>query len=242
MDDLRATHTIASYECGADMLMKPECFMQLCQEIAEQHASLNHLGYEWGLENHLIWVETQGDYELLRRPRWKETVHLRTNTGKASPLQARRFVEMTDESGATLARADLMWVLIDISSRRPMPLKRVKLDLADDCPPIIPSPLSMELPPAASPPAESVSHFPAPRRDVDFNGHINNSAYLIWALETLPADQQPGTVPVRFRLAFRHESHAGEAMEVIHQLSGRHSRHHILCNGTVRADVAMEWK
>ena len=110
MDDLSLTHTITSYECSADHLMKPEFFMHLCQEMAEEHADLNNLGYGWAVENHKIWVETRGNYEFFRRPAWKEEITLRTNTGQASALQARRFVEMTDKEGNVLARADLLWV------------------------------------------------------------------------------------------------------------------------------------
>ncbi len=241
MDDLRTIHTIASYECGPDMLMKPECLMHFCQEIAEQHASLNGLGYEWGIEKHLIWVETQGDYELLRRPRWKETVYLRTNTGKASPLQARRFVEMTDAEGTAIAKADLMWALIDIGSRRPIPLKRAQLNLANGCPPIITSPMALTPSTEEAPTEEAESAFSAPKRDMDFNGHINNGAYLIWALETLPHHMQPGESPARFRISFKHESHAGDAISVRHRLLGRQTRHLISCNGATRAEVSMEW-
>ena len=41
MEDLSLTHTITSYECSADHLMKPEFFMHLCQEMArsEEHTS-----------------------------------------------------------------------------------------------------------------------------------------------------------------------------------------------------------
>ena len=108
MNDFTLTHTITSYECSADHLMKPEFFLHLCQEMAEEHADLHDMGFDWAVRNHKIWVETQGNYELFRRPEWKETITLRTNTGQASPLQARRFVEMTDKDGNVLARADLM--------------------------------------------------------------------------------------------------------------------------------------
>ena len=135
MDDLTLSHTITSYECAADHLMKPEFFLHLCQEMAEEHADLYNLGFGWAVKNHKIWVETQGNYELLRRPAWKEAINLRTNTGQASALQARRFVEMTDKDGNVLARADLMWVLIDITTRRPYPLKRTDVAFKDkDCP------------------------------------------------------------------------------------------------------------
>ena len=92
MEDLTLSHVITSYECGADLLLKPECMLLFAQEMAESHASRNNLGYDWVFAHNMIWVEVQGEFEFLRRPRWKEQVTLRTNTGKASALQARRFV------------------------------------------------------------------------------------------------------------------------------------------------------
>ena len=68
MDDFSLTHTITSYECSEDHLMKPEFFLHLCQEMAEEHADLHDMGFGWAVRNHKIWVETQGNYELYRRP------------------------------------------------------------------------------------------------------------------------------------------------------------------------------
>lgn len=237
MDDLTLSHTITSYECGADLLLKPECMLLFAQEMAESHASLNNLGYDWVFAHNMIWVEVQGEFEFLRRPRWKEQVTLRTNTGKASPLQARRFVEMRDAEGQVIARADLMWVLIDINTRRPMPLKRAEIDMPVECPPTIAEPLSAF--PAEEAESVATAYMLASRRDVDFNGHINNSAYLTWALDSLPSP--PGAAPRRLRIQYKHESLAGDALSIEHQVAGKWSRHVISGGGKLRAEVVMEW-
>ena len=238
MDDLSLTHTITSYECSADHLMKPEFFMHLCQEMAEEHAEMNNLGFDWAVENHKIWVETRGNYELLRRPAWKETITLRTNTGQASALQARRFVEMTDKEGNVLARADLLWVLIDITTRRPFPLKRANIPLEGlECPPITEELICPEW----SPEPLATSAHTAARRDIDFNGHINNSAYLVWALDTLPAAHTPEGAPVRIHLAFRKECMLGAEVQIEHYRNGQFTHHVINSAEGVRAEVDIMW-
>lgn len=240
MDDLTLTHKITSYECSDDHMLKPECFMHFCQEMAESHAELHGFGYEWGMASRMIWVEVKGNFEMLRRPEWKETVSLRTNTGTAGAIQARRFVEMTDEKGEVIGRADLLWVLIDFDRRRPIPLKRANLDpsVTRDCPPIT---TDIEEPewPAEMPEGTKLT---APRRDVDFNGHINNSAYLIWALDALPAEARPGKAPKRFRLNFKHETFAGDEVEIRHAVVGNKSRHLISTGDTLRAEILIEWE
>lgn len=241
MQDLVVAHDITSYECQADHLMRPEYFMHACQEIAELHASENGCGYNWGMQNRTIWVEVQGDFLFLRRPSWKDTVIIRTNTGRLSALQAGRFVEMTDREGHILAQADLNWVLIDVKSRRPVPFKRVGLELDDSCPLLIATPMP-DFPDRPDTPAAASSDFIAPKRDVDFNAHINNSAYLTWVLDTLPDDLCPGIAPKRVHIRFRHESHAGEPMHIEHFVNGKLTRHLISCNGTLRAELRLLWE
>lgn len=238
MEDLIITHKISSYECSADHLLKPECFMLLCQEMAESHAELHGFGYDWGMQRGMIWVEVQGDYEFMRRPAWKETVTLRTNTGKASALLARRFVEMSDAAGHIIARADLLWVLIDFKSRRPIPLKRAQLsaDVAAECLPIATAIVAPDWPEATA-----ATPLRAPYRDIDFNGHINNSAYLIWVLDSLPAEERPGAAPRRFHLAFKRETFLGDALSITRCRDGQLTRHLISGEDALRAEVIIEW-
>lgn len=240
MDDLILDHRIASYECGADMLLKPSGFLHFCQEVAEMHADRHGLGFEWGLSHGLIWVEVQGDFEFLRRPRWKERVTLRTNTGKASPLQARRFVEMCDEAGQTLARADLMWVLIDVKSRRPTPFRKAELELPDSPAPIC-SPPDAEAAALAAAAEPQCCSLVATQRDVDFNGHINNASYLIWVLDTLPGDLRPDGELRRVHVAFRHETMAGTPLDITHRVAGKAGHHEISGEGRLRAALDLLW-
>lgn len=233
MEDLIQEHIVTSYECGADHVLKPECFMMFCQEMAERHAESNGFGFDWGFSHHVIWVEVQANFEFLRRPRWKERVLLRTNTGAAGPIKARRFVEMTAPDGTVLARADLQWCLMDITSRGPVPPKRVGLDMMEPCPAITQPLQKLDWPGDAA----FGEPFPAPRRDIDFNGHINNSAYLIWVLEhdatPLPAE------PFALQLKFKKETQAGETVQIA-AAAQENQRRYLVGADPVRAEVIIE--
>ncbi len=241
MNDLITTHRVASYECSADHLMKPEWFMLYCQEIAEMHASSHDFGSDWAYRQGIAWVEVVGDFEFFRRPTWKEEINLRTNTGMASALQARRFVEMTSASGEVLARADLLWVLIDLERRRPVPFKRVREQLPElpECP-CITSPMP-DMPAIAEGDAGQSTSFTAEQRDVDFNGHINNSAYLTWTLGAL-ADTRPGKELKRLHINFRKECFAGDAIELSTHCEGNISQHCIRSGGETRAELQLVWQ
>ncbi len=220
---------LASYHCSADGLMRPEFWLLFCQEIAEKHAHEHGFGSSWAHEKGYLWVQTKSDFILHRCPRWKEIVRLETNTGTESAVQAQRRVSMYSQEGELLAEAKLNWVLIDAVRRRPISLKRAALEIA---------PLN-EPWQEASPPADwedspaQLSSLLTTRRDIDFNGHINNSAYLIWALDLMGRD----TAPKRILLQFRKESHAGELLELSYQEQGRWTR----CLVDDRAELFCEW-
>ena len=79
------------------------------------------------------------------------------------------------------------------------------------------------------------------RRDIDFNGHINNSAYLIWALDTLPQDTIPAGTPRRLRIAFKKESHANQPIDIAHTVNGNRTRHVLTSGDETRALVDILW-
>ncbi len=240
MDDLIFPHRVASYECSADRLMKPEWFMLYCQEVAETHAESHGFGSQWALNQGVAWVQVVGDFEFFRRPTWKEEIRLRTNTGLASALQARRFVEMSTLDGEILARADMLWVLIDIKRRRPVPFRRVQMPELPDCPAIT-SPLP-EIPAPAEGDAGRTTRFTAQQRDVDFNGHINNSAYLTWVLGEFAPGGDARRAPRRVHVAFRKESFAGESMELTSWLQPDITQHRISSSGEIRAELTLIWQ
>lgn len=129
-----------------------------------------------------------------------------------------------------------MWVIIDVNTRRPMPLKRAELDVPEACPPSITAE-PLQFPEDVE--ELGVAHLVTSRRDVDFNGHINNSAYLTWAIDTMP--NPPGCAPRRIHVAYKHESMMGEPLCIVHRASGMLSQHRIEGGGKLRAVITMEW-
>ncbi len=169
---------IASYHCGSDALLRPDAFLHLCQEIAECHAHDEGFGYHWGIDRGVIWVMSQADIQINRRPRWKEAVILSTETGAASGLLARRWVRLESSSGELLMMAELQWLLIDTARRRPIPLRKADLELVelkaqlDDIPQLD----------WQAEPSKCIGYLTS-WRDLDFHGHVNNASYLIWVLQ-----------------------------------------------------------
>lgn len=233
-----AQATVRSYESGADGLMKPETILHWFQEIAEAHASALGFGYDFMMSRGVAWVEVRLDAALLRRPKWKETVELRTWTAQETPLLARRNLEVRDAQGACIITASCLWALIDVRRRRPVPLNK-HIDSFPDTPcketaaPFSPD-MSELLP--------KIREWTAERRDTDFNRHINNAAYLVWSLESL-ADSWEGKHELTgMHLHFKKETHAGEPMKSLLFQRESVTCHHLMQGDELRAEVVLEWK
>ncbi|WP_416993063.1 acyl-[acyl-carrier-protein] thioesterase, partial [Akkermansia sp.] len=170
--------SVRSYESGPDGLMKPETVLHWLQEIAEAHASTLGFGYDFVMSRGLAWVEVRLDMAIRRRPAWKETVELRTCTAQASPLQARRNLEVRDAEGNGIIEASCLWAVIDIRRRRPVPLNKYITQFPEaPCDEIV-SAVRLDMKNLQP----EIREWTAERRDMDFNRHINNAAYLVWAL------------------------------------------------------------
>lgn len=230
--------TVRSYESGADGLMKPETVLHWFQEIAEAHASALGFGYDFVMSRGLAWVEVRLDAAISRRPRWKETVQLRTWTAQETPLLARRNMEIRDGQGNSIITASCLWALIDVRRRRPVPLSR-HIDSFPDTPceeTVVP--VAMD----TSGTAPETREWTAERRDTDFNRHINNAAYLVWALEALPDSWLEKRELTGMHLHFKKETHAGESMKSLLFRQESTTCHQLMQGDELRAEVVLEWK
>lgn len=63
----------------------------------------------------------------------------------------------------------------------------------------------------------SKSEFKALFEDLDFNRHVNNVAYLRWAVEGLPPEVLFARRPMEIEINYRSETFYGDAIEVITQ-------------------------
>lgn len=225
--------TVRSYESGANGLMKPETVLHWFQEIAEAHASALGFGYDFGL----AWVEVRLDAAISRLPGWKETVELRTWTAQETPLLARRNLEIRDAGGNGIMTASCLWAIIDVRRRRPVPLNR-HIDSFPDTPcEETVAPVSMDV----SGLQPEVREWTAERRDTDFNRHINNAAYLVWALESLPDSWEEEHELTGMHLHFKKETHAGESMKSLLFRQYPLTCHHLMQGDEVRAEAVLEW-
>jgi len=166
-------------------------------------------------ENDMAWVVRRTVVEVTRPAVFRELLFLRTFCSGTGSRWAERRISVQGEFGAAIEAATL-WVHVDLTSGRPVPLDRQFHELFG--PTASGREVSSRL--SLSPVPDEVSGAevrPWPLRfvDLDLLGHVNNAAS--WALveEALASRPSLASAPIRAELEYRDPIEAGASIELV---------------------------
>jgi len=159
---------------------------QLFQEAAISHAENLGVGREDMARTGQGWILSRITVLMKKRPKYGETVTLRSWPQGWEKLFAIRNYEILDKNNAAVVSARSAWLIVDIEKRRPLRPQAV-MDSMPQNKDLI------SLPPeenGAAAVAErsnlvKVAERKALYSDLDFNGHVNNVKYVQWIEDTL---------------------------------------------------------
>lgn len=203
---------IRMYDCRPDGSIKVNALMQYLQEAAACHAEQLRAGFRDLDRLGCLWVLVNLRIEIARTPRWGDHMIVGTwPSGHTRVVASREFIGR-DPDGAEFFRASSDWMILDKSGSRPKNLDRIDLDLPRSGPRAIASP------PARLKPADEyarVCMFRVPFSALDFNGHVNNTEYVRWALDAI--HQKLGGLPeIRLlQLTYMAEIFEGDEIELL---------------------------
>jgi acyl-ACP thioesterase len=223
---------------GKNGLLRPVSLMNELQAIADIHATLLGAGRSFCLENNITWVVTHYAVEILEMPNDKEELSFATWPSYHEALRAVRDFEVSGADGRPMIRATSQWIMIDLTTRRPV-------KLADFLPSwnCIPErALNIPFDKFAEPISEQNVDFNVRYDDIDVNQHVNNAVYTTWATESLGYDFLNSHKLKGFKINFKKEIPAGTPkVSVAVQIDGDTTHHVIKSNDAVNAVVACEW-
>ena len=181
------TFRVHSYECDVNRQMKPAAFFQHLTEAATVHAGILGVGFEAMYARNLFWVHARMKLKFFHFPRIGEhvTIHTWPKTIQQKLFYIRDF-EMRAENGERLAAATSAWLVMDASARRMLPPKSLDFDLPTVDRAGLDKPL--ERIGLAQEDGEERLRVRAAYSAVDMLGHVNNSRYVEWICDALPAD------------------------------------------------------
>lgn len=166
-------------------------------------------------ENDMAWVVRRTVVEVTRTAVFREMLSLRTFCSGTGSRWAERRISVQGEFGAAIEAATL-WVHVDLTSGRPVPLDRQFHELfgATAAGREVSSRLSLPPAPDGRSGAD-VRPWPLRFVDLDLLGHVNNAAS--WALveELLAARPALASAPFRAELEYRDPIEAGASIELV---------------------------
>ncbi len=229
---------VRTYECDRHLKMRPETILRWMEDIAEEHASTLGFGYDMCAAQSLAWVEIKLAVVIHRMPAWKEEVHVSTWTHPLNAAIADREFRMTDKHGNLLIESATQWVLIDVERRRPVALKKHLPDFPEHQNHATDMPCMDDLPALNS--GQSIASCTAGQSTVDFNQHVNNSFYLVWALDSLNEEDRNRIIR-EIRIDFKKESMPGERLDIAAESDSTSLLLSLSCAGADRARIRLSW-
>lgn len=174
--------TVKAFDCRPDGGMKVNALMQYLQEAAACHAEQLGVGFSDMNERDCFWVLANLRIEISQEPKWRDKLTIRTwPSGYTRLAAAREFVGLAPDGGEWF-RAGSEWMVLDRQSGRPRNLTRLDLNLPPSGPKALAAPLD-RLKGAEG--GARVCSLQVPFSSLDFNGHVNNTEYVRWAMDGL---------------------------------------------------------
>jgi len=164
----------------------PAALLAALQEAAIMHSEEVGRGVEWLTKRYLSWMLVQTRVAFLRWPAWRSRLEVITWPSEMGRMMSRREFVLCNGSRDPLLVGTTLWAFMDTSARKVCRLPpeisqayEVSSTRALDRPFCRPEPCQK---------AEWENQFAVGRRQIDFNGHVNNLCYLDWMLETMPTN------------------------------------------------------
>lgn len=234
-------YPIRSYECDKNGHLRLITLMNIFQDMADSHANVMGLGYDYCKTKGLAWVGSNYHIKIERMPKWHETIKIITWPCMEKKLGAVRDFLVIDEKGEVIVRAASQWILINFEKKRPVAIREnlPHYQTIDDR--------------AIDADFEKIEdihnidksiEFKVRFDDIDVNKHINNAVYSLWATEAVDDEFRDKHSIKELEIAFKKEGYFGEQITVLTEMKEDTSIHSVKALGDDRelAKVKIIWK
>ena len=166
--------------CGR---LLPGKILFLMQEVAGNHFAELSMDYDSLAQRGLFWAITRNKVQITRLPMRGETIRLETWPMPTTRVAYPRSIVAYDEAGREVFRSITLWVLMDLNNRRMVLPGKSGIEVAGTL-------RGNELASPLGLPAKALNSSRSRYvcfTDLDRNGHMNNTRYLDWIYDLLPA-------------------------------------------------------
>lgn len=200
------------YDTDLNGNVKMSSIANYLQEAAWRHARHLGFGYEDAKKRNEFWVIVGLMVKMVENPHWGKTITVETWPKGIERLFAYRDFKIMSDDGSVLGAATSSWMILDLDTHRPKKVDIVKpilhlavrQDILDENPPHL-TPLEK---------VNSSSHRQVQFSEVDYYGHVNNTRYIDWCLDAIPAEWHHAHQIRSMTINFLSEVRYGEAIQV----------------------------
>lgn len=175
--------TVRYAETGVNGKIKPKSILNYFQNIASEHTGVLGVSAFDLFPKNLAWVVFRYQINIYNYPIWKDSLVIRTWRYPLNNLYELRQYGIYDDKDHLLISSKSSWILTSIKTKKPVRLnKNLPPELMDTKQNVITNDL-----PDLSPITlhDYTKSFNIRMHDLDFNRHVNNSVYVVWALESI---------------------------------------------------------
>ncbi|MCL2802132.1 MAG: thioesterase [Treponema sp.] len=188
---------------------------QLFQEAAISHAENLLVGREEMARTGQVWILSRMSALVNRRPKYRDTITVRSWPRGWDKLFAIRDYEIKDNNGLAVVSARSAWLIVDMEKRRPLRPQSVLDNLPHN---EGLEAMTSEADGAAALPEHFNLQKAAERKalytDLDFNGHVNNVRYIQWIEDTMEPGLLEKAGKIRLDINYLNEILEGEMVEL----------------------------
>lgn len=240
MNELIKEYEIASYECDQNIRFRLRSLFNIFQDVADRHANLMGVGYDYCIQNHLGWIGGAYEIEIHSLPRWNDKVQLKTWPSQSTAATAYREFELRDiQTGKILVLASSQWVLLDLERMRPVSVaKHLEKCVLNEKRSIETHFEKLSVPERVDLKTDEIIR----QDDIDLNHHVNNAVYPTWILDALPASFSERFIK-KLRIQYRLPAKRGDNIVIETQINDNETKHSIT-NGAGKefARVHLLWQ
>ena len=193
--------------CGR---LKPSMILYFAQEVAGEHFSRLSMNYEALAMRGLFWAVTRHRVQISRLPMRGERLRIETWPMPTTRVAYPRAMAAYDEAGNECFRIISLWVLMDIEKRSMVLPGKSGVNVEGTLRGTeLSSPLGLAAKPLGSARERTVCF-----TDLDRNGHMNNTKYLDWISDLLPAAFHAGHSIREFTVYYLNEAREGQQLSM----------------------------
>ena len=210
---LENEYTVKLSEIGKGNKVTNKAILSYLEDIGGIHSNQAGYGIFEIAKTHLSWILLGWRLQVIRRPRYAETIRIKTWSKGVVRLYTYREFEIYDEQGNLIVKASSKWVLLDIEKGK---IVRIEPSLiAKYAPEVDKEVFSKEEFDKVKEPDEYQfeTEYTVRRADIDVNNHMHNLDYIELANEALPEDVYRGALFNDIRITYKKEIKLGDTVK-----------------------------